>query len=257
MKTQINIIDVSVENVSEVGVFCIKNKKSPGYTAKVEWFKSKINQGLSIKIAVDDAGKQLGFIEYTPSELAWRPIQADQYFFIQCIALFTKDSRQKNIGSTLIKMCEKEAKEKNKNGVCVMSSSGAWMANKTIFEKNGYTITEQKGRFELMSKKFSHTANDPKFNDWTEKQATYKGWNLIYSDQCPWHQKSVTDLKQTALDQGIELTIKRLTTPRQAQNAPAGFGTFALINDGKLLADHYISQTRFKNILKKELSQLP
>lgn len=253
MKAQINIIDVSAENVSEVGVFCIKNKKSPGYAAKVDWFRSKINQGLKIKIAVNEAGKQLGFIEYLPSELAWRPIKADNYFFIQCIALFTKDSRQKNIGSSLIQLCEKEATENNKLGVCVMTSSGAWMANKAIFEKNDYATVEQKGRFELMCKKFSNGGNDPEFNDWTAKQATYKGWNLIYSDQCPWHQKSVTDLKQTAVDHGFELAITRLTTPKQAQNAPSGFGTFALINNGKLLADHYISQTRFKNILKEEL----
>lgn len=35
--------------------------------------------------------------------------------------------------------------------------------------------------------------------------------------------------------------------------APSIYATFNLINNGKLLADHYISLTRFNNIIKKEL----
>jgi len=251
MRHEINIIDVTASNVSEVGIYCIKNKKAPGYKKKVEWFKNKLNKGLNIKIAIDEAGTQLGFIEYIPSELAWRPIKADNYFFIQCIALFVKDAKHKNIGSSLLQMVEDKAKQNKKLGVCVMSSNGAWMANKTIFEKNGYSIIDQLGRFELMSKKFINDSQKPKFNDWTIQQEKYKGWNLIYSDQCPWHEKSIIDLKQSATDNGINLKVKKLTSPKEAQNAPSGFGTFSLIKDGILLEDHYLSRTRFENILKK------
>ena len=40
---------------------------------------------------------------------------------------------------------------------------------------------------------------------------------------------------------------------KEAKNAPSGYGVFNLLHDGKLLEDHYLSATRFKNILKKEL----
>ncbi|MDP8221077.1 MAG: GNAT family N-acetyltransferase [Candidatus Stygibacter frigidus] len=230
-----------------------KNKKAPGYAKKVEWFKSRLNKGLKIKIAIDEEGKQLGFIEYIPSESAWRPVKADNYYFIHCIGLFAKEARHRNIGTTLLQMCEEEAKQNDKDGVCVMSSNGAWMANKTLFEKNGFAIIDQLGRFELMCKKIKIKAGDPCFIDWTKKQVDYKGWNLIYSDQCPWHEKSVADLKQSALEHGINLKVTKLNTPEEAQNAPSGFGTFSLIKDGKLIEDHYLSKTRFENILKKEL----
>ncbi len=253
MTSKINIIDVTVDNVSEVGIYCIKNKRTLGFNKKVDWFKNKLNEGLKIKIAIDEVGKQLGFIEYIPSELAWRPINADNYLFIQCIALFVKDAKHKSIGTKLLQMCEEDAKLNNKFGVCVMSSSGAWMANKTIFEKNDYSIIDQLGRFELMFKKFSNNSKNPRFIDWTKKQANYKGWNLIYSDQCPWHEKSIADLKQSALDNGINLKVKKLNTPKEAQNAPSGFGTFSLLKNSKLIEDHYLSKTRFENILKKEL----
>lgn len=248
---KINFIDVTVENV---GVCCIKNKKSPGYAKKVAWFKDKINAGLKIKIVADEDGKQHGFIEYLPSELAWRPIKAKGYYFIQCIALFGKELRNHTIGSTLLKECERDAIENGKVGVCTMTSNGPWIATKEIFSKNGFKLAEEKGRFELMYKPLGNHNSIPQFNDWTKCQERYKGWNIIYSDQCPWHEKSVVDLQKAASKHGIKLNVERITTPKEAQNAPSGFGTFSLVKDGELLEDHYISKTRFENILKKYMN---
>ena len=150
----INILDITEDNVDEIGIYCIKDKKSPGYHAKVDWFKMKMNHGLKIKIAVDENGKQVGFIEYIPSELAWRPIRANNYYFIQCIALFVKEAKEKGIGSYLIQECEKDAKINKKAGICAMSSDGPWMANKSLFEKNKFRVAEKLDRFELMVKTF-------------------------------------------------------------------------------------------------------
>lgn len=247
-----NMLEITAENVSESGIFCIKDRKSPGYDAKIEWFKAKINRGLKIKIATDNTGKQVGFIEYIPSELAWRPIKADNFYFIQCIAIFVKDAKEKGVGSRLIQLCESDAKRSGKSGVCAMSSDGPWIANKNLYEKNNFIVADKLDRFELMFKSFDSNAKTPKFVDWRIKQKKYKGWHLVYSDQCPWHEKSITDLKQSADDNEIKLTITKLKTPKEAQHAPSGFGTFSLIKDGILLADHYISRTRFENILKQE-----
>jgi hypothetical protein len=252
-QNDIVIINVTVDNVEEVGIYCIKDKKSPGYKSKVEWFKNEINKGLRIKIAVDKQGKQLGFIEYISSELAWRPIKATNYFFIQCIALFDKEAKDMGIGSFLIQKCEQDAKDNKKSGICAMSSEGPWIANKSLFEKNKLTIADNSDRFELMVKSFDNGTATPKFFDWTNEQAKYKGWNLMYSDQCPWHEKSIRDIQQSANDNGIKLKVKKLRTPKEAQEAPSGFGTFCLIKDGKLLADHCISKTRFENIVRQEL----
>ena len=133
-----------------------------------------------------------------------------------------------------------------------MSSDGPWMANKSLFEKNGFLMADQLERFELMYKAFGKSLK-PQFVDWTKGREKYKGWHLVYSDQCPWHEKSITDLMQSALDHGVELKVKKLATPKEAQNAPSGFGTFSLLKDGRLLGDHYLSRTRFENILRQEM----
>jgi hypothetical protein len=251
----IKILDVTAENVSDTGIFCIKDAKSPGYKSKIEWFKSKINNGLKIKIALDNNNKQLGFVEYIPSELAWRPVNAANYLFIHCIAMFVKEAKKKGVGSILLNICQQDAMALGKSGVCALSSDGPWMANKSIFEKNGFIVADKLDRFELMIKALDKKNPKPHFNNWIKEQSKYKGWNLIYSDQCPWHEKSVTDLKQCALDHGIKLKVKKLTTPEEAQKAPSGFGTFSLIKDGKLLGDHYLSRTRFESILNKEYNK--
>lgn len=233
--------------------FCIKNKKAPGYNEKMSWFKAKTNQGIKLKVAVDEEGKQQAFIEYVPSENAWRPILATNYLFIHCIVTSSKKLRDTGIASLLIKNCEQEAKNAGKSGICTMTSKGTWMADKSLFEKNNFEVTEEKGRFELLVKQFDEKAEMPKFNDWEKQQSNYKGWNLVYADQCPWHEKSVFDLLNTAMDHDIDLKVTKLENPKDAQNAPSGFGTFSLLKDGKLIEDHYLSRTRFENILKQEV----
>jgi L-amino acid N-acyltransferase YncA len=250
----ISIKKVTADNVTDLGIFCSKDKKSPGFKAKLNWFKAKQSHGVTILLAVDPEGKQLGFVEYLPSELAWRPVKADNHLFIHCIMVTAKNNRGKNIASLLVQACENEASWLKMNGVCVMTSSGTWMADKRLFLKNGFEIVDSRGRFELMVKKFDSAAPDPRLPDWSEQQAKYQGWNLLYADQCPWHEKSVTDLQAAAKSLGLDLKVIKLKSPQEAQNSPSGFGVFALVHDGKLLEDHYLSRTRFESIIKKELA---
>jgi hypothetical protein len=101
-----------------------------------------------------------------------------------------------------------------------------------------------------MSKHLVEDSPKPQFLNWLEKQKHLLGLHLLYSDQCPWHEKSVSDLKDEVKKQGILLNIVKLIKAIEAKNTPSGFGTFSLIEDGQLIADHYISRTRFLNILK-------
>ncbi len=246
---------VTADSVAEAGICCVKDKQSPAYRAKVDWFLDKQNKGLQIISALDQSGKQIAFIEFIPSELAWRPVQANNYFFIHCIAVYKKEAREKGLGSALIQQCEKAARENGKSGLCTMSSDGPWMANRSLFKKCGFEAVEKLGRYELLVKSFETSYETPKFIDWTRVQDKYNGWHLVYADQCPWHENAVTALKNAAKENNIELKISKLLTADEAKHAPSGFGAFSLMHNGKLLADHYISKTRFMNILKKELQK--
>jgi len=81
---------------------------------------------------------------------------------------------------------------------------------------------------------------------------TASTWHLLLAHQCPWHAKAARALAETARETGIDLHIREIRSAKEAQHAPSGFGVFALLHDGKLLADHYVSRTRFRNIIRAE-----
>lgn len=250
---QPSVIDVNPGNVTVQTLFCIKDTKSPGFQKKKNWFTERHKEGLKLKILYNESGKPAAFIEYIPAEYAWRPVKAPGYMFIHCMFTYSNKDKQKGYGALLVSACEEDAKKAEMAGVCVMTSKGSWMTDKRLFLKNGYRVTETKGRFELMTKKFMEKAADPSLIDWTKEQKQYKGWHLLYADQCPWHEKSAEALKKTAEEAGIDMKIHRIATAAEAQQSPSGTGVFSLMHDGRLLEDHYISRTRFLNILKKEL----
>ena len=249
----LKLINITPENIMEHGLFCIKNVKSSEFAMKKDWFLRSYEDGLRIKILYNESDKQIGYIEYVPADFVWRPVEAPGYMFIHCMFIYAKKDKEKGYGSFLVKACEEDAKKQNMKGVCVMTSNGTFIANKQLFIKNSFTEVDKLERYELMVKKFDQDSENPQLIDWTKDREKYKGCHLIYADQCPWHHKSVEALKEVAQEVGIDLKIKKLTTWQEAKKAPSGFGVFSLLYNGKLLEDHYLSATRFKNILKKEL----
>jgi hypothetical protein len=247
------LIEVSAEDACETGICCSKDRKSAAYQSKVAWLQLPHNKDIRLLLVNKDVDGIIGFAEYMPSGAAWRPVSAENYMFIQCIAIYQKESRSQGVAGKMLAIIEEKALSQGMNGVCTMCSSGTWMAGKGLFVKNGYTVCDQLGRFELLYKAFRPDVPAPSLIDRTSQLNKYQGWHLLYADQCPWHQKAVSDLMEAAVENHLELHVTRLETPEQARLAPTGYGTFGLIKDGKLLADHYISKTRFLNILRKEL----
>jgi SAM-dependent methyltransferase len=49
------------------------------------------------------------------------------------------------------------------------------------------------------------------------KVETYTDWNLVYADQCPWHEKSVVALQETARDFAIPLKIHKIRSSLKAR----------------------------------------
>ena len=81
----------------------------------------------------------------------------------------------------------------------------------------------------------------------------YQNLTILYSRQCPWVPRFIEEVKPFLEQEQLNPTIIELKTAAQAQQAPSLYGVFNLIYNGKLLADRYISTTRFMNIVRKEI----
>lgn len=249
----LRIIRVTPENIDEFGIFCLKNRKIQGFQDKMKWFNQNFKNGLRLKILMDEYDNQIGFIEYIPIEYAWRPVAGSNCMFIHCIYIYKNDDKHNGYASMLINDCIEDAYNENMAGVSVLTSEGTWLAGKDVFLKNDFKSVDSKDRFDLLCYKFKEDTHYPEIINWESHLNEYHGWHLLYSDQCPMHEKAAESLYNTALDYNFHLEITKLESPEEIRKAPTGFGVFSLIHDGKLLADHYISATRFKNILKKEV----
>ena len=128
------------------------------------------------------------------------------------------------------------------------------MANKDLFLKKGFREVQASGVFTLLVKQLKK-APEPKFKDCENQLSRYEGLSIVYSNQCPWVARFMSELGELIEKKGLKIDVVELKTPEQAQDAPSIYAVFNLVNDGTLLVDHYISNTRFLNILNKELKQ--
>jgi hypothetical protein len=248
------IVTVTENNISEHQPTCFLNPKNVGYQIKKDWLIKRFSEGMKIKLLyLEVENKPVGYIEYVPGEYAWRAVDASGYMFIHCIWISKNKYKEMGYASQLIKECEIDAKDGKMNGVAVVTSEGPFMAGKDVFIKNGFkSIASVKPSFELMIKSFNK-GPVPKIKDWEAQLSKYKGLNIVYSKQCPWVIRFMDEVDEIIKKEGLKIKITELKTPKDAQNAPSFYATFSFINDGKLLVDHYISTTRFKNIIKKEI----
>jgi L-amino acid N-acyltransferase YncA len=254
----INIIDTNSDNILDYGVCGYKNIKREGYPEKINWLKERYKEGMRIKILHSEKDKTQGMIEYIPGEYCWRPVDAAGYMFIHCIFVgFKKDYKGKGYGSLMLDECIKDAKKEKMNGVATITRKGAFMANSELFEKNGFNkVDSAPPDFELWVKKFRSSAPNPKFKDDLNKNLNpyKKGLSIIRADQCPYTVKNVKEIVKVAEKKyKIKPNVINLKNHKEAQESPCPFGTFCIIYNGKILAHHPISNTRFKNIMEKEL----
>jgi L-amino acid N-acyltransferase YncA len=254
MNDEFEIVSINKENLHQhPGAICFINPKNPVHPLKINWINQRFSEGLQIKLIYSDNKKKvIGFIEYLPGEYAWRAVSAKSYMFIHCLWIYPNQNKNKGLGTRLINECISDAKQNNYNGVAVVSSQGAFMANRNIFLKTGFReVDGNHGVNELLSINFKD-GPAPYVKDWQSQLLKYQGLHIIYTKQCPWVARMVHEIMDSDLAKRLELKITELKTATEAQNAPSLYASFNLIYNGKLLADRYISITRFNNILKKE-----
>jgi hypothetical protein len=252
MSLKPEIIEVTSKNLAEYPqVICYINPKNPFYHHKVDWLNGQFKKGLRIKLLfIEEVKRPFGFIETIPGEHCWRAVSAKGYLFIHCLWTNGKKFQKQGLGRLLIQDAERHAK--GMRGVAVLTSDKAFMTNKDIFIKNGYKVVSESGSEQLLVKQFKKGPM-PSINNWEKELAKYKGLAILYSKQCPWVARFMDEVKPILKKEKLEPKIIELKTAAQAQKAPSVYSAFNLIYNGKLLSDRYISTTRFKNIVKKEL----
>ena len=249
------LVDLTAANLDRYPCCGIKDPAHPGLMCKRGWLKTHFALGLKAKILLGDDDKPCGYIEYLPGEFAWRGVSAAGYMFIHCVWNQSKRAQRRGWGSLLVQACLHDAQSAGMNGVAVIAREGPWLAGRSLFVANGFTpVATAAPDYQLMVFKFKPGAADPAFRgghaEWAAR--LNKGLTIIRSAQCPYIAKFAAEVAQTAEDEyQIKPKTIELASWRDAQDAPTPYAVFALVYKGRVLADHQISRTRFRNIMNK------
>ena len=257
MEEDLRVVEVSADSLLETPCCGIKNVEHEGHIAKREWLEEQFKLGLKSRILMTPDNRQNGFIEYLPGEYAWRGVEAKGYMFIHCLWTFFKKYQRQGYAKRLVESCIEDAKQAEMKGVAVVARSKPWLASSDIFLRLGFEVVDTAlPDYQLLVKKFEPTAPDPRFKgDWEEKLKKYgEGLTIICADHCPHTLRFSSSIAEEARKSfGLETRIEVLKTYQQAQNAPTAYAVFLITYEGRLLADHQISKTRFKNIMNEVL----
>jgi hypothetical protein len=255
----LSIVDASPDTIVKYGICGYKNSKTPGFTEKINWLKERFREGIKIKILLSEEHGSQGMIEYIPGEYCWRPVIAPGYMFIHCLFVgFKKEYKGKGYATRLIEECENDARKQKKLGVAVVTREGSFMADSRIFHKRGYEVAAKASPdFELLVNKFNADSPLPCFKNnqhqLSEKYAA--GLTLIRADQCPYTVKNIAEICEAAEKQfGLKPKVITWKNHTEAQSSPMIFGTFGILYNGRVIAEHPVSKTRFVNIMNHELN---
>lgn len=241
MDTPVSVIEVTAENVGQVGFFCyMSQRKKPGFALKLAWLRERFKEGLKIRML---QLPERGFIEYIPGEYAWRPVLAKGYMFIHCLWIVGK-SRGKGFAHLLLEQCEEDARKAGMNGVAVVSSEGTWLVGKELFLKNGYTaVASAPPAFTLLVKKF-RDAPAPAFSADFKKnaQATGAGMAIFRTDQCPYIEDATQLYLEAAEKKGVPGRVVALTSAAEVQaQSPSAYGAFNVARNGVMFSYCYLT----------------
>lgn len=226
-------------------------KHVEGVDRKKAWLKARFAQGLVFR-KLDVRGKV--FIEYAPSERAFRPILAKNWLVIHCLWV-SGQYAGKGHARALLEYCIADARAQGKAGVAVASAKTKrpFLSDRKFFEQFGFEVVDTAGEFLLLALRLKDTAQLPRFADAVKSQGpSTKGVFLArYTDQCPynahWAGEMVAELERC----GRRAKAVRVTTLREAQNVKSPLGTFGLECDGELVTHHLNTAGAVQRLLEK------
>ena len=252
------LIKLTKENIQKEHICCaISHNEDCQVVSKKNWLSAQLPNGL-VFLKGDVRGKC--FIEYIPAEYAWAPIDAPEYIYIDCLWV-SGQFKGKGYSNLLMDACIKDAKEKNKKGLVILSSKKkqGFLSDPAYMKHRGFeTVDTAAPYFELLYLPFEKNAKKPQFRQHIKNVQTgtgRDGFTIYYTDQCPFTAKYVPLLAHLAEDRQMPIHTVHITSCEQAQNTPTPFTTFSLYYNDQFITHEILSEKKFEKIItqKKEM----
>lgn len=241
------IITLNEENIGSEHICC---DMSGDAKSKKDWLRARFADGLRFK-KLDVRGKC--FIEYIPAERAWAAIDAENYFYIDCLWVAGKYAKS-GYGRMLLEAAIADAKEQQKSGLVILSSDKKrpFMSDPAFLSHFGFlTADTAEPYFKLMYLPLADNAAVPSFAQEVRNTPSQSGLVLYYSNQCPYTAKYVPLLAQCAEQAGVPLQSVFVDSCELAQSIPSPASTYSLFYDGRFVTNEIMSVKKFGELIEK------
>lgn len=247
----IQLICVDKSNIDCEHICCaISDKKGETcVSSKKAWLKERFDDGL-VFLKLNARGKV--FIEYIPSEKAWTPIVANDFMQINCFWV-SGQFQGKGFANKLLGSCIADSKAKGKVGLTVVSSDKkrSFLSDPDHLKHMGFDVADTAPPyFVLYYLPFKGEVPVPKFKECVKlEKIDEQGMVLYYSNQCPHTDKYVPMICELAKSHGTNISVHKIETIAQAQNAPTPFTTYGFFFNGEFVTNEIFSPTKFEKFL--------
>lgn len=243
-------INITAENLEQEHLCCaIADKKHQcGVDVKKSWLKDRLLEGHIFR-KLDEKGKV--FIEYSPLEKAWVPVIGENYTYIYCLWVSGK-YKGKGYGKELLEYCIDDARNKNKSGICVISSKKKkpFLSDKKFMVKYGFEVVDTIGsEYELLALSFDGTK--PSFAERAKEQTIEcKNLTIYYGLQCPYIPNCIEQVKSYCEANKIPIDLVKVDSLEKAKTVPCIFNNWAVFYNGEFQTIHLLNEGYLKKMLR-------
>ena len=245
-------IRVTKDNLDSEHICCaISNNKDVQVASKKAWLAERLEEGLVFLKSVE-RGKC--FIEYLPAEMAWNPIEAEGWLYIDCLWV-SGSFKGHGYSNDLLAACISDGRAQGKKGLCILAAAKKkpFLADPKYLKHKGFTVCDEADNgIQLWHLPFDPEAAKPAFKACARHpRIDETGYVLYYTSQCPFNAKYVPIVEQTAKEHGIPFRAIHLETREAAQAAPTPVTTYALFHDGVYLTNEQMNDSKFLKLAAK------
>ena len=246
-----NFINLTTENLEQEHLcYIIRSRKPhPGVEAKRQWLSDRLKEGHVFRKL---NAKGCCFIEYAPLEMAWVPINGDNFYYIYCLWV-QGEFKGKGYGKELMEYCIADAKEKGKSGICMLGAKKQknWLSNQAFAKKYGFEVVDITDTgYELLALSFDGTT--PQFTENAKREKIENQELTIYYDmQCPYIYQKIEEIEQYCETNEVPVRFIQIDTLQKAKEVPCVFNNWGAFYKGKFETLNLLDVTAVQKLLKK------
>lgn len=230
---------------------------------KARWLRRLRGEGLRVKLALDDAGRVGGMIQYVPVERS--PALGSGLEMILCIWVHGHrrgrgDLQGRGMGTALLAAAEDDARARGVKGMAAWGLALPLWMRASWFRRHGYRRADRRGLASLVWKPFAPDAEPPRWPAATGKRPEAVPGKVIVTGclngWCPAQNLAFERARRAAAAFGDRVEVRRIDTSDRATLLAWGECDALFVGDRRVRTGPPPSLARLSSLIGRRVARL-